>query len=212
MALGHTKRHLHILGDVSRADVREGNLCAERMAVLIKILEARQVFWLIEQPKGSKFFSHPDMHHVLSLVHHVSIRTYMGHWGHPMAKATLLVGRVPKEMEGLAKPKPEGIERGWGSAKQKNGKWVSATKNLGRSAAYPQGFCEEYAARFAVSTSLPTTPLPADYSIWETTGAAQVLAPKAQPGGVKDFLAKKEKARGNALITSYFKKAVLGGA
>ncbi|CAL1162886.1 unnamed protein product [Cladocopium goreaui] len=47
------------LGDMSRKFVREGNLLASRLILMLWICASRGLIWLVEQPEGSVFNLHP---------------------------------------------------------------------------------------------------------------------------------------------------------
>ena len=173
------------------------------MAKLIEIMESRKVYWLVEQPEGSRFFKFPDVKAVLERTPHYVIKTWMGHFGGQMPKPTMLVGNVPTDMaHALAKEKPPNLKMGWGA--EKKGRWVSGTKNLGDSAMYPENFVNAYADAFQNATSLPTSLCPE--SVWEPlTGCP--LAPVARCGGVADFMERKAASKGCQKITEFFVKA-----
>ena len=45
--------------------VAAGNLMASRLAILLMVMASTGIFWVIEQPVGSKLFEHPRMQQVL---------------------------------------------------------------------------------------------------------------------------------------------------
>ena len=203
IALNHTKRHIDIWGDTSRKDVREANQCNVYMAQLIRIMTSRQLFWLIEQPEGSRYFKLPPMETVLTEVNHTVIKTWLGHWGNHMPKPTMLVGNIPKSFHHLHKPKPANLKMGYGA--EKKGRWVSGTKNLAGSAMYPERFVEEYASLFSKASPL-TKDECADESVWEPLSATTPLAKISRAGGVKDFVDRQAAASGSMKLTDFFKK------
>jgi len=212
MALNHTLRHEDIHGDTQREDVVEGNITAENLSALIKICASRKIWWLIEQPSTSKFFEYPDMEEALRQVPWMRLRTWMGAFGGPMPKPTILVGSVPKEFLVLAKAKPKGLQGGHGS--KKVGKWVTGTKDLAGSAAYPWDFCTEVATCFGSTSMHPKLALeeqvedhPWEFGYYNMLGGLRTRKVETSPGGVVEY--KKHKApKGNSFITDFFKQSV----
>ena len=47
------------LGDTSRTFVREGNLLASRLVLMLWVCAAKGLIWVVEQPEGSCFPLHP---------------------------------------------------------------------------------------------------------------------------------------------------------
>ncbi len=77
-------------GDSRRAFVRDGNLMASRVCLLIELLQAKRCAWLLEQPKGSLFEEHARFRDIVKnhSVHKVTVS--LGRFGARTSKPTWL--------------------------------------------------------------------------------------------------------------------------
>lgn len=88
---GTTKRSaIQPEGDVSAPSVRAGNKILCRTLVLLFVCAALQVWWILEQPKGSCMEDHPAFQYFMRQV--TTFRHYMtmGEYGGPTQKPTWL--------------------------------------------------------------------------------------------------------------------------
>ena len=104
LARGHTLRpRSRPKGNTCRPDVNFFNAMARRVCVLCLVLTLRDVFWVIEQPTTSTLFWLPCMINMLKFVKMRGIfgfkperkQLWLSHYGHKMAKSTVLIGILP---------------------------------------------------------------------------------------------------------------------
>ena len=144
-----TKRSIeNPYGNTSFNRVAEGNLLNCRVAVLCMIAITCGVFFVIEQPASSLFFSTAEMLHVLGRCAAVFRKFKMGDYGHPAQKDTILAGTAPwlktfgSEVDFLGKriiPRAAATDTFTGKAKDKgkaNAKGKAQAK--GKAKAHPK--------------------------------------------------------------------------
>jgi hypothetical protein len=139
----HTKRtKTEPLGDVSRADVASSNEQAERIAALIHLCHSLRLWYMIEQPTSSSFFSHPDIKRALENTGARSAALQLGRVGAKSVKPLKLVGTAPW-LNGVAetvqrRPMLDSPE----SLVEQKGRWLTGKKaQMVESSAYPMEFC-----------------------------------------------------------------------
>ena len=129
------------LGDVSKPSVRLANLIASNLAVLLTAANARNVYWVIEQPISSKLWIFPPIAQCLSST--LRATTYMGSFGHDMVKPTILAGTL-STLAKLKRRKPQWFAPlQWGDREYyiRNANGVRGGRHLHCSAEYPEAFC-----------------------------------------------------------------------
>lgn len=102
MSRGHTKRsRLRPWGDRNRQDIRDANRMCWRTALAIELCILRGVYWIIEQPSTSVIFCYAPLKNIYlkrpAIKGHRITRKFvwLGHWGHPLYKPTVLWGQCP---------------------------------------------------------------------------------------------------------------------
>ena len=78
------------LGDLRRPEVRAGNQMVSRMVMVILLILVRGGQWLLEQPGSSRMALLPRMQWLLNKFQNYETRTWMGAFGGPTWKPTLL--------------------------------------------------------------------------------------------------------------------------
>jgi hypothetical protein len=79
-------------GNPERAFVKLGNLLNDRCSLVCYIAHQIGVKWVIEQPTSSMFFVTPGMSAICKHVQAARVHLFMGDFGHPARKGTVLVG------------------------------------------------------------------------------------------------------------------------
>jgi hypothetical protein len=147
MSSGTSMRSMkNIMGDTSLKQVRDANLTAERMVVLMKIAHFRKVFMCLEQPVSSLLWFYPHMKQLISDSQFWDepiwrFFTWFGAFEHIMAKPTVLMTDLPYSLMSLARPKPETKEI---KGAEKVGDWICGTKELKASQEYTLCWCRHF--------------------------------------------------------------------
>ena len=81
-------------GNANAPSVRVGNLQASRCALLLLFAAAKQVWWLLEQPKGSLLQDFPLMNQVMRQLGAVRKQFRMKGYGAPTEKPTWLYSSI----------------------------------------------------------------------------------------------------------------------
>ena len=97
IAMGHTKRSFQDpLGDTGRPDVREANKLVVRVVFLLRVLAARGVYWVIENPCSTVLFRMPALVAFFAVSKAKRRFLWLGHFGHLLLKPTVLFGTLPR--------------------------------------------------------------------------------------------------------------------
>ena len=91
----HKRKRDNVVGDTSIPTVVEGNMLNQRVALLAGICSLNGVHWMIEQPGSSQFFQTACMTSVIEKTNAKRVWTWLGAFGHPSPKPTLLYGTAP---------------------------------------------------------------------------------------------------------------------
>ena len=141
---------MSVLGCPHQAFVVKGNLIAETLSKVLQLLHELGVYYIIEQPASSLFYSHPDIAELLAAHGDAvtRVRFKMQVFGAKSPKPTLLVGTAPflhvmlqeggPPREFTRRPPPEVVRLARVSA---NGRVTGNRALLQESAAYPPLFC-----------------------------------------------------------------------
>lgn len=158
MSRGHTKRtQADPLGDRSRADVRQANLIADRVAFILQVLAMRAVHFIVEQPSGSLLWRMPSFRRIarLRISGFMWQRRFLwlGHFGHPIAKPTELQGSFPNLAHILptrkpAKARADAVYTVWVGRVRKIRR-VRGKTGLKGTEHYPPAFCRALASILA---------------------------------------------------------------
>lgn len=154
MSRGHTKRtRRRPQGDTCRTDVREANIIAERVGFLIQILAMRKVYWILEQPLNSLFWSMPAMREAQRQCKVGQLAwqrrfLWMGAYGHELLKPTELMGVFPNLDVAWPTKRPlhgdsTSAYRRWRDASGRQR--VAGRAGLKATEHYPVAFCREAA-------------------------------------------------------------------
>ena len=135
-----------IYGDISRKDIRDANLTAERMAVLMQIAHCQGLTQVTEQPASSLFFEYPDIKVVREKSEEWDIPIWrfflwFGSYGHNIAKPTVLYSTCPDTLALLFRGKPEPKHE---KGAQLSGDWICGSKELSASQEYTVEWCEAF--------------------------------------------------------------------
>lgn len=146
-------------GDESNFKVRMSNTIVANMAVLLRVATSRKVWWVVEQPASSLMFRLPELAQVAQGTPVVT--TWMGNFGHPLAKCTHLRGTLPTLRRlTTAVPEKQGMPEGRSSGcsghsslplgyYKVEGKRVTGGPRLHETATYTQAFAEAVFAAWA---------------------------------------------------------------
>ena len=125
-------------GDGDAHFVSEGNKIADVLAIALRFLTRRSVFWLVEQPQSSLLFDYAPIKEALAEQTVFSIAIKQGLFGSSSAKPTRLVGTVPWLLELKATERVQPKPTTWVSLAKRQGKRVTGRKALlEKSSAYP---------------------------------------------------------------------------
>ena len=157
MSRGTTKRHRQPEGDVLRAQVVAHNALVERLVLVLEILALRGVYWIIEQPTGTKMWEYPAVQACLQRQGAAEVCLEQGAYGAQSVKPTTLMGTAPwlHEMERKCTPgmRQELKESGACTTAKytdKSGrKRCQGTPELKGTQAYPHGLGAQHARCFA---------------------------------------------------------------
>jgi len=140
------------MGNHARADIADANLFATNLAWLVTMAAMRQVFMLIEQPKGSLLLKFGPFAVARTTASLRVLMTYMGAFAHPMMKPTWLLTNIPSGAASfLIKSRPRTINTGEFHRRvpkrkvPKEGEstmWWQGTKKLKSSEEYTQQYCD----------------------------------------------------------------------
>ena len=152
------RSRLITLGDGRVEAVKAGNLQVARMAMVMQLLWSAGIPWLLEQPASSVMSVHPKMRILYDSMGWFTCRTWMGLFGAPTPKPTVLksshqfvfklVRKMTKEhRERFAQLKAEAEAAGEGMVRELepdvDGKRrFCGTANLKKSQEYPVGYAE----------------------------------------------------------------------
>ena len=120
-----------------RTNVRcvvDGNRLNLVTSLLCMIATALGVLWIVEQPSSSLFFLTQHMRFAVEHCAATKLHTWLGGFGHPMSKPTLLVG-TPPWLSGLHCPKPGGGGKGKCAGQSMQCKGKSKDNHKGKSKA-----------------------------------------------------------------------------
>ncbi|CAK0883741.1 unnamed protein product [Prorocentrum cordatum] len=90
------RRKWRPLGDQSKPWVQKANTMVSRVMLLVRILQSRGVFWVLEQPASSLMVHHPRFQELINDMDVHSVRMYMGNFGAETEKATILYSGSPE--------------------------------------------------------------------------------------------------------------------
>ena len=147
----HRRTIARPLGNTDHTKVRLSNLIVSNMCVAMKNVLQRGIKIIIEQPKSSMMFGHPAMTMLQSGPQQtwLHVHTFMGKFGHPMPKPTVLVTNL-KQARLLARDMRQNDMRRLRAAAVEDQKvftrrtpaGVAGGRNLHESSAYTRPFCE----------------------------------------------------------------------